>query len=111
MFYFSVPDPLAWLTIERTTTTDIPLRSYLYAAHVKKLKKETENPFAKNTLSVWHEVHTYGGDAPILIFFPIWGNDNFVPGRADGGFKPWINRGLGKISDLYMGRYLMTFEF
>lgn len=111
MFYFSASEPPAWLTIERTTTSGLPLQSYLYSTHVKKLKKQTKNPFVKNTLSVWHEAHAYTEDAPKLSqFAPIWGNDNFLPGRADSGFKHWANKGLCKIIDLYMDGNLMTLD-
>lgn len=39
MFYFSPPDPPAWLAIERTTTSGLSLQSYLYSAHVKKTQE------------------------------------------------------------------------
>lgn len=79
MFYFSASDAPAWLTIERTTTSGLPLQSYR--------------------------------DAPKLPqFAPIWGNENFGPGRADGGLKQWANRGLCTIIDLYMDENLMTFD-
>lgn len=32
---------------------------------------------------------------------PIWGNNRFVPGRADGGFKLWVDRGIIQIKDIY----------
>lgn len=101
MFYFSSSEPPSWIAIERSTTLGLSLQSYLYSAHFKKLKKQTKNPFVKNTLSVWHEAHTHTGDAPKLSQFPlIWGNDNFAPGRADGGFKQWADKGLSKVNDL-----------
>ena len=50
----------------------------------------------------WHEAQAYIGDTPALSqFSPIWGNYNFVAGRADGAFKQWADKGLGKIIDMY----------
>ncbi len=111
MFYFSPSDPPAWLAIECTATSGLPLQSCLYSANIRKLKKQTKKPFAKNTLSVWHEAHAYIGDAPKLSqFSSIWGHDNFVPIRADGGFIQWVGKGLSKVTDLYVGGKLITFD-
>ena len=60
---------------------------------------------------VWHEAHTLLNDIPKLsCFTPIWGNENFTPGRRDMGFRQWMDRGLGKIKDLYEEAILMSFS-
>lgn len=91
-------------------TIELPLCQYLYSSQAKILGKRTHNPFLKNTLIVWHEAHTFLNDIPKLsCFTPIWGNENFAPGRRDMGFKQWMERGISKIKDLYDGGILMSF--
>ena len=43
-------------------------------------------------------------------FSPIWGNENFTPGRADMGFRMWSDKGVKKTCDLYKDDNLMSFE-
>ena len=77
----------------------------------KKLLKNTKNPFLKNTIKIWHNASVYLGMTKRLSqFTPIFGNDDFHPGRADLGFKLWSSKGLVKISDLYDGKEFMSFK-
>ena len=110
MYYFSVAPFPAWVTIEQISTSGLPLKLYLYSASIKKLLKQTKNPFLKNTISVWYSAHQHVGDTPALSqFSPIWGNSCFIPGRADGGFKMWFNKSVEKISDLYVEGNLLSY--
>ena len=110
MFYFPTAEVPAWIEIEKTTS-ELPLHSYLYSSQTKNLIRHTHNPFVKNTVAIWHEAHTFLNEKTKLSgFAPIWGNDNFKPGRSDMGFKQWMNRGLGMIKDLYSEGTLMSFQ-
>ena len=61
------------------------------------MKKKTTNPFVKNTIVVWYEVHKYLEDFPVLsCLSPIWGNGHFSPAKNDLGFKSWLNKGITK---------------
>lgn len=51
-----------------------------------------------------------GDTPPISQFSPIWGNDQFTPGKADGGFRIWADGGVQKIGDLYNQVVLLTFS-
>lgn len=53
-------------------------------------------------VKVWYSVKRYIKEPVILSrLTPIWGNQNFSPGRADAVFKQWALNGLEKIQDLY----------
>lgn len=81
---------------------NLPFPMYLYSDQGNKLKRKTKNPIVRNMTAIWHQVRKYCGDTNLLsIFSPIWGNEDFLPGRADQGFKAWANNGLEKILDLY----------
>ena len=44
-------------------------------------------------------------------FSPIFGNDEFQPGKADSGFKIWASRGVAKMADLFKDNHtFMSFE-
>lgn len=45
-------------------------------------------------------------------YSPIWGNQCFVPGRADATFKVWASKGLDSIQKLYLqdSDIMMSFE-
>ncbi len=112
-FYFSTDHP-SWVDIEKEELS-LPLQSYIYSAEVKILKlkrvKITLNPFLKNTLSVWHEAHSFLEETiSISPFSPIWGNNYFIPGRNYMGFKNWQMKGLSMVENLYEGGTLMTFQ-
>lgn len=110
MFYFSKQPLPTWVSIEQTISK-LPLNLYLYSANLKTLKRQTANPFVKNTIDIWFKVHRHIGDAPFISqFSPIWGNEQFAPGRADGGFKTWADKGVQKIGDLYDQGTLLTFN-
>lgn len=110
MFYFLTQSPPAWVSIEQTISK-LPLRLYLYSSDPKTLKKQTTNPFLKNTIDIWFKAHKHIGDTPpISQFSPIWSNAQFTPGRAHGGFKVWAGRGVQKIGDLYDKGILLTFN-
>ena len=111
MFYFERNHPPAWVSIE-AHVINIPLNLYIYSANKQKLLKHTKNPFLKNTLMVWHKSLAYLGETVKLSqFSPIFGNDDFQPGRADPGFKIWAAQGIAKVADLYNENLvLMSFE-
>uniref|UniRef100_A0A8C6SR27 Reverse transcriptase domain-containing protein n=1 Tax=Neogobius melanostomus TaxID=47308 RepID=A0A8C6SR27_9GOBI len=110
MFYFSTQSPPAWVSIEQTISK-LPLKLYIYSSKVKSLRRQVTNPFLKNSINTWYKAHEHVGDMPsISQFSPIWGNTLFTPGRADGGFKIWADKGVQKIGDLYEGGALLTFN-
>ena len=81
----------------------LPLPLYFYSDTVPNLIKQTANPIVKNMLKVWFEVQKFTKETSrISPYTPIWGNQCFIPGRADAVFKKWASKGLGKIQDLYM---------
>lgn len=109
MFYFVTHLPPTWVYIEQASISKLPLNLYLYSADFKTLKKTTTNPFLKNSIDVWFRAHRHIGDTPLISqFSPIWGNVRFTPGRADGGFQMWADRGVEKIGDLYDQGTLLT---
>lgn len=111
MYYFSSSTPPAWVNIEQKSVSDLPIKQYLYSSDVKTLKKQTRNPFVKNTISVWYAAHNFVDETITLSrFTPIWGNRQFRPGRLDGGFKLWAEKGIGTISDLYFEGTLLRFD-
>ena len=110
-YYFHTTAPPAWVSIEQNSISDLPLNLYLYSADIKRLKKQTNNPFLRNTISVWHAAHKHIGDMPVLSqFTPIWGNEQFAPGRKDEGFRSWHMKGIQKMMDLYVDGVLLSFE-
>uniref|UniRef100_A0A3B3B502 Reverse transcriptase domain-containing protein n=1 Tax=Oryzias melastigma TaxID=30732 RepID=A0A3B3B502_ORYME len=110
MFYFSTKEVPAWVGMENDKI-GLPLYQYIYSSQIKTLKKQTQNPFLKNTILIWHEAHTFLDQTISLSkFSPIWGNNNFVPGRNDMGFKHWMDRRLTKIGDLYDAGSMMSFQ-
>lgn len=111
MYYFSEETRPSWVDMERDSDIDLPLHLYLYSSKVGILKKSTSNPIVLNMINVWYDVKKYLGiSQPLSYFSPIWGNTEFRPGRADGGFRMWAERGLRKIGDLYKERQLMSFQ-
>jgi len=64
--------------------------------------KNTKNPIVKNMVKVWYNVKRYIKEPVILSrLTPIWGNQNFPPGKVDAVFKQWALNRLEKIQDLY----------
>jgi len=111
MFYFVTHSPPAWVYIEQASISKLPLSLYLYSADCKTLMKKTTNPFLKNSIDIWFKAHRHVGDTPpISQFSPIWSNAQFTPGRADGGFQVWADKGVKKIGDLYVQGTLLTFN-
>uniref|UniRef100_A0A3Q3GBT7 Reverse transcriptase domain-containing protein n=1 Tax=Kryptolebias marmoratus TaxID=37003 RepID=A0A3Q3GBT7_KRYMA len=109
--YFCSMAPPAWVHIEQQSVPDLPLNTFLYSSDIKALKKNTKNPFLKNTIIIWHAAHKHMGGCPELSqFTPIWGNERFTPGKNDGGFKLWKTKGIQKIKDLYADGMLLTFN-
>lgn len=51
MFWFSPEPYLPWVQIESACAKGLRLDTYLYSAPVKKLKRSTDNPFVRNTIS------------------------------------------------------------
>lgn len=43
-------------------------------------------------------------------FTPIWGNEQFTPGKKDAGFRSWHIKDIGKIMDLYVDGVLLSFD-
>ncbi len=111
MYWFSPEPYLPCVQIESFCTKGLWLDTYLYSAPVKKLKRLTDDPFVRNTINVWHNVQLFLGESCSFSgFSPIWGNDNFSPGKKDQGFKMWTTKGIYKILDLYKENKLMSFE-
>lgn len=111
MHWFSPEPYLPWVQTESACSKDLRLDTYLYSAPVKKLKRSTDNPFVRNTINVWHKVQSFLGESNLFSgFSPIWGNDNFSPGRKDQGFKLWATKGICKVMDLYKEGKLVSFE-
>jgi len=53
-------------------------------------------------VKVWYNVKKYIKEPVILSrLTPIWGNQNFPPGKVDPMFKQWALNRLEKIQDLY----------
>lgn len=112
MFYFTTDSLPAWADIESfSVTPKLPLNLYIYSANIRNLRKQTRNPIVLNMINVWYKVREVLKEKHSLSrFSPIWGNDNFKPGRADPGFRLWANNRLSKVEDLYNGEVMMTFE-
>lgn len=111
MSYFSSSTPPTWVNIERRSASNLPINQYLYSSDIKVLKKQTKNPFVKNTISVGYTVHKYTGEPIVLSqFTPIWRNGQFKPGKSDGGFKLWAEKGIRTVSNLYFECSFLTFE-
>uniref|UniRef100_A0A3B5R0Z3 Reverse transcriptase domain-containing protein n=1 Tax=Xiphophorus maculatus TaxID=8083 RepID=A0A3B5R0Z3_XIPMA len=109
--YFCPTTPPAWVDIEQQSVPDFPLNTFLYSSDLKTLKKTTKKPFLKNTIINWYAAHKHVGEHPELSqFAPIWGNERFIPGKNDGGFKLWKTKGIQKIKDLYVDGKLLTFD-
>ncbi len=69
------------------------------------------NPYTRNTITVWFEALAHLGELTQLSrFSPVFGNENFRPGRADPGFKTWSIQGINKVSDLNNEGNFMFFE-
>ncbi len=112
MFYFSSSVSPHWTEMESHNLT-LPLPSYIYSDTVKKLRKQTKNPIVRHMLKIWYDVQNYLKDSHSLSqYSPIWGNQFFVPGRADATFKLWESKGLTMIQDLYLTNsdIMMSFE-
>ncbi|XP_029281275.1 uncharacterized protein LOC115003560 [Cottoperca gobio] len=112
MFYFANDNLPAWREME-CQFLELPLPIYLYSTSLKKRIKKPTKPITRNMIRVWHEVRKYLGE-PLSRSrsSPIWGNDDFTPGRADSGFNLWSDKGVQKIQDLYRlnDDKLMSFE-
>ncbi len=64
-------------------------------------------------LKIWYDVQNYLKDSHSLSqYSPIWGNQFFVPGRADATFKLWESKELKDLQDLYLtdSDIMMSFE-
>lgn len=111
LFYFTGKETPLWKGMEEIQL-NLPFPMYLYSAKITDLKKKTKNPIVKNMINVWYKVKKYLKEPSSLsVFSPIWGNELFSPGKADGGFNIWAKRGVGKIADLYNEqKILMTFD-
>lgn len=111
LFYFTGRDAPLWKEMEELQLS-LPLPKYLYSACTKILKRSQKNPIVKNMIVVWLQVKKYLRETSSLsVFSPIWRNDFFPPGKADGGFKIWETKGLRKTGDLYNSqKVLMTSE-
>lgn len=112
MFYYTTKVLPKWMQME-SHSLGVPLPMYMYSANLKKLRKQTSNPIVRNMINVWNEVKKYLGETfSVSCFSPIWGNDSFVPGRSDAGFKMWADKGILKVEDLFNpeDRSLMSFE-
>lgn len=110
LFYFKRKDPPVWKVMEESQL-NLQFPMYIYSAKKSILKQQTKNPIVKNMIAVWYKVENYFAETPSLsVFSPIWGNEYFIPGKADGGFRVWAKNGLQKIGDVYKQNILMSFE-
>lgn len=101
MFYFTDKDKPHWVEME-SHNLSLALPLFIYSDTSKKIQKHTTNPILKNMIKIWQDVRKYlGVTNDISQFSPIWGNQLFAPGRADGTFKLWALQGLKSIGDLY----------
>lgn len=111
-YYFSTKDVPQWTEMESNILSpSLPL--YLFSDSKVNLIKKTRNPIVKNMVKVWYNVKIFIKEPFILSrLTPIWGNQDFIPGRADAVFKQWASIGLRKIQDLYSigSDYMMSFE-
>lgn len=72
-------------------------------SNIKKFREQTFNPFVLNMINGWYSVRElFGENSLIPCFSPIWGNDQFKPGKADQGFRLWATKGLTEIGDMWM---------
>lgn len=112
MYHFISEAFPSWMELEMfSVVPKLPLNFYIYSADVKKLKKQTNNPFVLNTIKVWYKVRKFLGEKHSLsCFSPIWSHQNFAPGKNDPGFQIWANKGLRKVQDLYRESIVMSFE-
>lgn len=67
MYYFSEAPSPAWVNIEQASIFGLPLKLYLYSNTVKKLIRQTKNPFLRSSIRVWHSAHQHVGDTPVLL--------------------------------------------
>ena len=112
MFYYSEEGSPSWRNME-SDSLKLPLPTYLHSNSFKMLKKSTINPIVKNMIIVRAEVKAFIWDTlPISRFSPIWGNSEFAPGRADGGFKLWADKGVKQLKDVFDSKSgnLLSFE-
>lgn len=112
IFYFSSKNNPHWVEME-SHDLKLSLPLFMYSDRAKNLRKQTRNPILKNMIKVWHDVSKSFKESNILSqFSPIWGNQLFVPGRADATFKRWASAGLKTINDLYPSEsdIFMSFE-
>lgn len=81
----------------------LELSSYMYSNTITKLLKQTKNPMLKNMITVCRDAKKYLIESNYFSrFSPIWGNQLFIPGRADTVFHVWRTKGLKTIQDLYL---------
>lgn len=103
--------PPVWVSIEQESTPGLPISLYLYSSDIKTLTRRTKNPLLKNTILVWYAAHKHIGDMTVLSqFTPVWGNEQFIPGWKDGGFRSWIAKGIQKVKDLFLDEVLLSFD-
>jgi len=105
MYYFSSSTPPAGVNIGQKSVSDLPIKQYLYSSNIKTLEKQTRNHFLKDTISVWYAAHNFVDETLTLSqFTPVWGNRQFKPGRLDGGFRLWAEKGIG--TDLQLRSFI-----
>lgn len=111
-YYFETKDAPQWTEMESNfLSPSLPL--YLFSDSELNLTKKTSNPIVRNLVKVWYNVKKFIKEPVILSrLTPIWGNQDFSPGRTDAGFKQWALCGLEKIQDLYLAssNYMMSFD-
>uniref|UniRef100_A0A3P9J7K4 Reverse transcriptase domain-containing protein n=1 Tax=Oryzias latipes TaxID=8090 RepID=A0A3P9J7K4_ORYLA len=111
-FYFEIIDAPQWKEME-SVGLDLPLPYYLYSDTIFNLIKKTSNPIVKYMIKIWSRVYKHTNETNNLsLYTPIWGNQYFIPGRADIIFQDWSSRGLKSIQDLYLpnSESLMSFD-
>uniref|UniRef100_A0A1A8URJ6 Reverse transcriptase domain-containing protein n=1 Tax=Nothobranchius furzeri TaxID=105023 RepID=A0A1A8URJ6_NOTFU len=111
-YCFSATNPTHWAELE-SQDLKLPFFLYVYSDSQKKLLKPIKNPIVKNMIKVWFSVKKHlTEEQELSCFSPIWGNQQFTPGRADAVFKSWYLQGIKSVKDLYLQNsdHLMSFE-
>uniref|UniRef100_A0A1A8AUT3 Reverse transcriptase domain-containing protein n=2 Tax=Nothobranchius furzeri TaxID=105023 RepID=A0A1A8AUT3_NOTFU len=96
-YYFDLNNAPQWSEMESMNLhPTLPL--YFFSDTAVNLIRKAKNPMVKNMVKVLYGVKIYMNEPVVLSqFTPMWGNQNFRPGREDTVFKQWSIKGLQKI--------------
>lgn len=111
-YYFDLNNAPQWSEME-SINLHPPLPLYFFSDTAINLIKKAKNPMVKNMVRVLYDVKRYMKEPVVLSqFTPMWGNQDFRPGREDEVFRQWSIKGLQKIQDLYAtdSQDMMSFD-